>query len=222
MGADGVELDVRRTADDNLAVHHDALIGRTVGSTSTFDGRAIFGLSAGELASLGPGLVPMLDEVLDVCRPTLVNIEIKSDPNDADFDGDYPVVDLILGLLADRSDDNVLVTSFDLAAVDAVVERSDTAQLSVRTGYLIADPTDAIDAVQTAVDHGHAGIMPHYTMVEAAFMAAARNAGLFVGTWTVNDPKAIEAMLKAGVDAIISDTPDIALALRDGAADGSR
>ncbi len=40
LGADWVELDVRRTADDRLTVHHDAVLP---------DGRAIVHLAAGDL-----------------------------------------------------------------------------------------------------------------------------------------------------------------------------
>ena len=54
MGADWVELDVRRTADDRLAVHHDARLR---------DGRAIAAVSAAGL----PPAVPLLDVALDSC-----------------------------------------------------------------------------------------------------------------------------------------------------------
>src|SRR5690606_32215522 len=52
MGADAIELDVRRTGDDRLVVHHDPSIA---------DGRAIRELSAGEL----PGWVPEMSDALD-------------------------------------------------------------------------------------------------------------------------------------------------------------
>ena len=55
-GADGVELDVRRTADGRLVIHHDAEI-EGVG--------AIHGLRAEEL----PDWVPGLDEALAASAP---------------------------------------------------------------------------------------------------------------------------------------------------------
>src|SRR3954468_14356546 len=56
LGADGVELDVRLSADDVVVVHHDATLERTTSLTGRVCER-----SARELASAG---VPTLAEVL--------------------------------------------------------------------------------------------------------------------------------------------------------------
>src|SRR4051812_31066766 len=75
-GADGVELDVHRTRDGALVVHHDADI----------EG---FGVIAEHLTAdvrAAHPWVPTLSEVLDECRGLLVNVEIKNQPSDADFD----------------------------------------------------------------------------------------------------------------------------------------
>ena len=73
MGADGIELDVRRTADDRLVVHHDPVLA---------DGRTIRSTAATEL----PGHVPTLDAAIGACEGMFVNIEIKNDPDEPDFD----------------------------------------------------------------------------------------------------------------------------------------
>ena len=69
LGADGVELDVRLTADGALAVHHDAEIP-----------------GLGAIAALGvadlPAHVPLLPDVLAVCDGMVVNVEIKNAPQD--------------------------------------------------------------------------------------------------------------------------------------------
>ena len=54
VGADGVELDVRRTADGALAVHHDPTLG---------DGRRLMDVATGEL----PAGIATLPPVLDAC-----------------------------------------------------------------------------------------------------------------------------------------------------------
>src|SRR3954468_1541818 len=98
MGASWVELDVRRTADGLLAVHHDAHLG---------DGRAIVELQAAEL----PASVPSLAEALDACAPLGVNVEIKNSPNDVDFDESAALVEPVIADIRGASV-AVLVSSF--------------------------------------------------------------------------------------------------------------
>jgi len=91
LGSDWVELDVRRTADGALAVHHDAALA---------DGRLIVDLAASDL----PPDVPGLGAALDACRGMGVNIEIKNAPVDADFDPDRTLAGDVVALLADRGE----------------------------------------------------------------------------------------------------------------------
>ena len=71
LGADGVELDVHRTADGVLVVHHDAAV-------------AGVGLLADAPVRRDPRprcpTVPTLAEALDACAGLLVNVEIKCLP----------------------------------------------------------------------------------------------------------------------------------------------
>src|SRR3954451_11883396 len=82
-GADGVELDVRRTADDQLVAIHDHRLpdGRDIAATDR---------------SLLPADMPALEEVLDVCTGMIVNIEIKNYPSDPAFEPDERVTDLVV------------------------------------------------------------------------------------------------------------------------------
>ena len=70
LGADWVELDVRRTADGALAVHHDAAPARRPRRSST--------LRAADL----PATCPLLAAALDACAGMGVNVEIKNSPDD--------------------------------------------------------------------------------------------------------------------------------------------
>src|SRR3954447_18215401 len=139
-GADGVELDVHRSADGVLVVRHDA---------DTPSG-PIGELTVEALRSVFPD-VPTLAEVLDVCRGSLVNVEVK--------DPDPRATDDLVALLAGRVNDDfpgdVLVSSFDWA----VVERVQAAAPHVRTGLLsFGMPPDEV--LLTAVLRKHAAVHP--------------------------------------------------------------
>jgi glycerophosphoryl diester phosphodiesterase len=44
-------------------------------------------------------------------------------------------------------------------------------------------------------------------------MEMARQRGLMVGVWTVNDAGAVRRALELGVDILVSDRPDVAMEL---------
>ena len=108
LGADWVELDVRRTADGVVVVHHDAHLA---------DGRMVGDLAVDDL----PEHVPSLAEALEACEGMGVNIEIKNLPDDPDFDADHLVSAAVAGLVAAYlGPERSLVTSFNVDAVDSV------------------------------------------------------------------------------------------------------
>lgn len=196
MGADGVELDVRRTRDGMGLVHHDAALA---------DGRLLVDLHAADV----PDQVPHLGPALDACAGIMVNVEIKNVPIDPDFDAAQTMADLVVRTVstAGRIDD-VVVSSFGLGAIDRVHEL----EPRLRTAWLVVDRGDPADLIARAAAAGHHGIHPIAPMADAAFVERAHGAGLFVNVWTVDDPDAIRRLADLGVDGVVTNVPDVALA----------
>jgi glycerophosphoryl diester phosphodiesterase len=195
LGGDGVELDVRRTADGALAVHHDANLS---------DGRLIVELDAASL----PPYVPQLRDVLVACAGMYVNIEIKNVPIDADWDPEEAVAAAVAALVGElQIADSVIVSSFGLAAIDAIRAINP----AIATAWLTIPNYDQLRAIETAVEHGHSALHPHYTTVTAALIEAATAAGIVVNTWTVDDPAEMKRVADLGVASIV--TNDVALAV---------
>ena len=206
-GADGVELDVRRTLDGVLVVHHDAAVE---GSGPIHDRRR------DEL----PDWVPTLADALTACHGALVNVEIKNLPTDAAFDQGHRVSADVAGLLSagaagrSRWPARVVVSSFwpdTLAALRAAttdVGQDDGPAL----GLLVHPSLEAGPALETAVALGCAALHPHYRQVDGALVAKAHDLGLAVVTWTVNEVHDLDAVLGAGVDAVITDRVEETLA----------
>jgi glycerophosphoryl diester phosphodiesterase len=197
-GADGVELDVHRSLDGELIVHHDAEI----------EGFGV--LAERRLAEIRAEFpwMPTLAEVLDGCGGLLVNIEIKNSPKDATFDPDEQVAAAVVELLATRgARDDVIVSSFHLPSIDRV----HALDSSLLTGYLTALQPSPLEAVAVAVAGGHTAVHPFFGVLAdqgaETLIDAAHAAGLAVNTWTVNDAAEIARLAAAGVDAIITDTP---------------
>ena len=196
MGADGVELDVRRTADGALAVHHDAHLA---------DGRLLVEVASADL----PSEVPSLAEALAACGDLVVNVEVKNWPRDPDHDPSLRVAEAVAAVVAPMGQ-KVLVSSFNLADVDRV-RALDT---SIPTALLAAFGPDADTAgrfVDRARRRGHGAVHPHHGAVTPHLVGLAHAAGLRVNTWTVDDPERIVALAALGVDGIVTNVPDVAL-----------
>lgn len=192
IGADGVELDVRRSADGALVVHHDPEIR-----------------GAGPIAELRvrdlPTGVPLLDEALDACQGMVVNVEIKSDGGDA-------LPRAVAAALADRPGSAVVVSSFDRDCLDA----ARSADPALRVAWLLGWGTELRRSLAEATRAGYEGIHPFYPSVDAELVREALAAGVAVRPWTVNDLADLRAMADYGVDAVITDRPVDALAVARG------
>ena len=210
LGADGVELDARRTADGVLVVHHDPALPATGEWAGDHPGELLAGLPADAL----PPHVPTLADALALlCDAGLrVNVEIKCLPIEPDFDPTYRVVDDVVECLASvwpaEHRERLLVTSFDPAAVARVRDLAP----GLPTGQLDARIVDRVAFVEAAAAAGHVAVHPWDPFVDEALVARAHELGLAVNPWTVDDPVRMAELAALGVDGIITNVVDVARA----------
>ena len=194
LGADGVELDVRLTADGGLAVHHDPVI-EGVGAIH-------------ELATAGlPAYVPVLADALRACAGMVVNIEVKNLPTEPAFDpSDRCARDVVALVESSGCQESVIVSSFWSGALAAVGASGS----GIRTGLLVISSFDPGSAIAAAVDLGCSAVHLPVGLVSPATVGAAHDAGMAVAAWTVADEETLAAALAAGVDTVVTD--DVAMA----------
>jgi glycerophosphoryl diester phosphodiesterase len=188
VGADGIELDVHRTADGDVVVHHDAELPG-------------LGPIARLLSAELPEWLPSLDEALDACQPLWINVEIKQAEGETGPGMDESLAFELAALLAARPEaSRIVVSSFSLAAVDAV--RASVSHLA--TALLVDFAENPAQALATARQHGHGSLHPFFLSVDEALVRAAKAADMAIRTWTVDDPARIAALAEMGVDAVIT------------------
>jgi glycerophosphoryl diester phosphodiesterase len=198
QGADAVELDIRRTADGTLVVHH--------GDTLTGSDRPIIAMSLVEALSHTPS-VPRFSDALAACEGMWVDVEIKNDPGEADWD---PTQAVVASLASDYADANIVVTSFNHETVIASIGNG------FRAGWLIGRGIDPADAAVEAAQLGCEFVLPHFTTLNGPsgqrIIDTAAHNGVEVAVWTVDDPLTMTRLTNLGVGGIATNRPDIAAA----------
>lgn len=198
QGADGIELDVRRTSDGALALSHDDTLP---------DGTVVVDTAMADL----PEPITDLASALEVCRPlAVVNTEIKNWPDDKDFDATEQLAASVVALLDARGeldDGRNLISCFHLPTVDRVHELAP----GLATAWLLGMVPDPAELIDKAAAHGHVAVHPHHAFVNDDFVARAHAVGLKVNTWTCDDPDRIRWLADLGCDAVVTNAPDVAL-----------
>jgi glycerophosphoryl diester phosphodiesterase len=213
QGADGIELDVRLTADGQLAILHDD----TVDATSNGRGH-IADMTLAQARELDAGAwfdpkfagtrIPTLGEVFEAVGQRLyINVEIKAEVENPTSGIEAKVADEIARFgLKER----VIVSSFN----PLTLRRFRAAMPSVAIGYLYM-PLIPESITSLMNDLPHEARHPYFEQVNGDYMAWAKAQGYRVNTWTVNDPAKAVELRELGVDAIITNYPDtIIVALR--------
>ena len=201
-GADGVEVDVRLTADGIAVCCHDDDLHRVGGRLSSVRATRLAQLQAVRLA--GGHQVPRLVDVLDLVagRGQLV-LDLKPDPR-----GGALVRAALAALRLTGADTGQLVvSSFDPLVMDVLAVRSPRlARAAIAQPGAPVQP--ALAAARRRSDHAvHLPLAA--VLTESTAVRAAVSGGLAVRAWTVNRPVDAQLCDALGVTAVISDVPGL-------------
>jgi glycerophosphoryl diester phosphodiesterase len=223
-GADGLELDVHLSSDGVVVVCHDAMLDRTTNASGRIDRRTAAELAAidagyrfvdgtGRFPFRGCGIgVPALRDVLRRFRDVPIIIEMKVD---------HPEMGRAVAaeVLALSAVDRVCAASEGSRAIRAAREAlpamaTSASRWDVR---LALYRSWARWPVQEAAYGGYQvpEIAGTIRVVSPTFIRDAHAADLEVHVWTVDDAGDMERLLSWGVDALISNRPDLAVSVRD-------
>jgi glycerophosphoryl diester phosphodiesterase len=223
-GADGFELDVHLSADGVVMVHHDSTLDRTTNASGPITAR-----TAGELARVdaayhhqangtyplrGQGVgVPTLREVLHRYPDMRVIVEMKG--NDPELG--HAVVRTVRE--ADAVD-RVCACGFGTGPVSTVRATMPEIATGAHQGEvrLALYRTWLRWPVRNCAYYGYQipEVAGRLRVVWPRFVRYAHLAGLKVQVWTVDVEGDMTRLLGWGVDALISNRPDLAVRVRDG------
>jgi glycerophosphoryl diester phosphodiesterase len=200
-GADAVELDVRLTLDGEAVVHHDPEI--VLGARRL----PVAQLTLAELADPAiaaevRGRAPVLRDILMRYGSTgRFLIELKQGPSPRTGLLEFRVAALLAQLqLFDRA----AVLSFSAEILRRIKELEPRIETCLNFDASTYRPTGRFWPDRP---RGCEAIGPSVPLVTARLMAEAREAGLSVHVWTVNDPDVARQMAVWGAASVITDDP---------------
>jgi glycerophosphoryl diester phosphodiesterase len=225
LGSDGIECDVHLSRDGIPVVIHDSTLDRTTNATGAVSAR-----TAAELAKVDAGYrfagpdsafpfrgrdvgIPTLEDVLTTFAAARIIIEMKTGE---------PALARAVAALVDRTraHDRVCVGSFHGTGLDVIraiapaIATSASEHEARWTLYRswFAWPFAASRPYCAFQVPERAGRL---RVISASFIRQVHRDGARVDVWVVDNPDDMTRMFSLGIDGVITDRPDIAVALRD-------
>jgi glycerophosphoryl diester phosphodiesterase len=204
LGLRYLETDIRVTCDGHLVCFHDETLERVTSATGPVRSKSLRELRALRINGIEP--IPSFDEVLDALPEQFFTVDLKDQ---------VAITPLVKSLQRKGVAERVCIAgAWDgwLAHVRREVPevttalgwRSLTALLScARTGLR---PPKALATAPFAHVPIKLGRLPIYA---DRLVAMSHDIGVRVVAWTVDEPVVMRRLLDAGVDAIITDRPDV-------------
>ena len=201
VGADMIELDVRRTRDGRLVTFHDRALG----------GAPVGTLTLAEMSARLGRTPALLHEVVELVRGRIrLDLELKEDG----------YVESVLDAAAPLGPENYIVTSF----IDGVVSQAKRLEPALEAGLLmgidrperhIRTRLSELRPVQRAQACRADFIALHFTLARLGALSRAAAAGYPAIVWTVNDARGLREFLRdRRVTGVITDLPERALRVR--------
>jgi glycerophosphoryl diester phosphodiesterase len=209
IGAAYAEFDVHLTRDGEVVVIHDATLDRTTnghGAVRNLTLAEIRSFSAGYPSRFGSAYagerVPTLGEVLGLLRDrALAMIEIKPDAVTDDAEGGIEA-HVVEEVRKARMEKEVALISFERRAL----VRCRTLAPEILRGHLF-ERGQAGDMLAGAREVGSEFIMPEKRLLSEDLRDRAREAGVKVATWVVDDVEEMRRLMRFELYGVGSNRP---------------
>ncbi|MBX7214379.1 MAG: hypothetical protein K1X39_10255 [Thermoflexales bacterium] len=199
QGADGIEFDTKRCASGEVVIMHDYSVDRTTNGSGP-----VHTLTLAQLRALDAGKgerVPTLDEIFEeVGADLLMNLEVTN----YETRNDGLEEALVACIRRHAIEKRVMFSSFNPFSLRKLAGLAPEIP-----GGILYHPRMPVylRKVWLAPFVPHTFLHPEKSMVTARETAALKKRGIGVNTWTVNTPEDIRAMVAAGVNGIMGDSP---------------
>ncbi|MCL5423339.1 MAG: glycerophosphodiester phosphodiesterase [Nitrospirae bacterium] len=190
LGANAVELDVRKSKDGKPIISHDENLKKVFGKDVLVNGATL-----SELKQMTGNKILALEEALHFLHGKVekILVELK------EVGYEKKVLDMIR---KEKLEDRVIIVSF----LEEALAHVRSLDKKIETGLIYAKFRNPIDA---ALKLNARYLVPLYRLVHARDVEKAHKNNLKVIVWTINTKEEAREYITKGVDGIASDKPDI-------------
>lgn len=205
--ADGIELDVQFTKDQEIVIIHDETIDRTTNGTGFVKDYTLKELQSFNAAIIKPThckeeKIPTLDEYLNWVKDTdlITNIELKTGVYY--YDG---IEEATLNMVKKYGlEDKVIFSSFNPLSVVKIKQLDPNIEVGLLTEFGGIGNAGAL-CKEFHFDYYH----PDIKDLNEATINGCNENNIPLNVWTVNDLEGIHKMYDINANAIITNYPDI-------------
>ncbi|GGE53962.1 glycerophosphodiester phosphodiesterase [Priestia taiwanensis] len=210
LGADGLELDVQLTKDDQLVVIHDETLDRTTDGRGfvhdyTYEELRRYNANYKFGAKIDFCEIPLLEDVFKWCKDNTlkINIELKNN-----FIPYYGMEEEVISLIrSHRLSKRVILSSFN----DESLVKCKQIAPSIETAILYN--TRIMHPWYYAEHLGVDAIHPSYRLIDRYIVEECKKRNIAVRPYTINNVPLMKQIIEDGCDAIITDYPERAKSL---------
>lgn len=201
--ADGIELDVHLSKDQQIVVCHDETVDRTTNGTGM-----IRDMNAEELKKLDAGswfhpqfsteTIPLLEEVFQLVPDhMIINIEIKNS------DGGQILQHLSQHIKRYHRTNSVIVSSFDHRCLKELKLMDPTIRIGLLLAHQLVDLVQYVDLMGVEVYSIH----PHHAIADPGEMRRLIEKGYKIFIYTIDQEAQFQKAMEAGITGIITNYP---------------
>ncbi|RCW69788.1 glycerophosphodiester phosphodiesterase [Saliterribacillus persicus] len=214
-GVDGLEIDIHMTKDGEIVIIHDETLERTTtgkGYIKDYTVKELKSVSTGKKFKKMKAYekewdnetIPTLKELFDLLAPTNIelNIELKT------YIFQYPgIEEKLLEIVEEFGGKRKIVySSFHLPTLIRLKNIKHDVKNAWLINQEIPHPGDYLETFELEALHVNKNLVLENQQYWKKYQEHLR-------VWTVNDKSEMKGLIEAGVDAIITDYPEVALDL---------
>ncbi len=206
LGCDGIELDVRLSADGEVVVFHDRNTLRMTGTPGSVGRLPLSRLKQFRLLHRDGSAesIPTLQEALELAGDKiLINLDVKKESM-----AKNGVEEKVIKILRDQHlEENIIISSFN----PIVLNKFRSLNPNLHLGFIYRNRSSLLMLNGQPVRSMHV----RYRLLSLRHLENLRQRGCRIYAWTVDDPAAMHDLMNKNVDGIITNRPELYFSLRD-------